>query len=406
MSFGLTERNLQLQPWRYLLEVAHTLAKRGHEVCLLSDGWPHLPERAVLAGFPVTRLSNISDHPVRGNPILIRAVESLEPDLALWHLGSTSFLRLSTLRRLPIPVVGLFTSPLYRPGELFRLGIVRLLRGWRLTAVHLVGLLVPGLLMRRALHHDILISLVVECDTTRDRLIERGLPAGQVRVIRPGIDATWFEGVPSPAERLEIRREMGYAPDDVVVAFFGPPTPLRGLPALLQAVAVVQKEDPAIKLLALSRQRDGELAREQQAIEALVERLGAGPWACIETGFLPREHVIRTLAGCDLVALPFEVVPSDVPLSVLEAMALGLPVITTDVACLPELVPDGTGLRVPPADARALAAALLTLAASREQRERLGEQARERALSWAMPGPGSGVWDETLRTGYSARGAV
>jgi glycosyltransferase involved in cell wall biosynthesis len=151
---------------------------------------------------------------------------------------------------------------------------------------------------------------------------------------------------------------------------------------LLRATAIARRQNPVIKLLALSRQRGGELAREQQAIQALVQQLDAAPWARIETGFLSREQLIRTLAACDLVTLPFEIVPSDVPLSVLEAMALGLPVIATDVACLPELVPDGTGFCVPPADVEALVEALLTLAASEEQRLSFGAAARERVRAW------------------------
>jgi glycosyltransferase involved in cell wall biosynthesis len=166
---------------------------------------------------------------------------------------------------------------------------------------------------------------------------------------------------------------------------------------LLAAVAEARRNNPAIKLLALSRLRDGELSREQQAIEAFVEQLGAKPWACLEASFLSRQQLIRTLAACDLVALPFEVVPSDVPLSILEAMALGLPVITTDVVCLPELVPGGAGLCVPPANTGALAAALLTLAASEEQRLSIGAAARQRARAWQVPCQDAQSWDQLIK---------
>jgi glycosyltransferase involved in cell wall biosynthesis len=66
-------------------------------------------------------------------------------------------------------------------------------------------------------------------------------------------------------------------------------------------------------------------------------------------------------------------------MSVLEAMAAGVPVVATAVGGVPELVREGeTGLLVPPRDPGALAAALGTLAADPELRRRLGEAGRRR----------------------------
>jgi glycosyltransferase involved in cell wall biosynthesis len=350
----------------------------------------------MLAGLPITRPSKATASPFRGNPALVRAILAYSPDLVLWHVGLTSFLRPSTAKQLPFPIVGLFTSPVYHPRELLRLGLVRLLRGWRLTAVHLLGLLVPGLLMQRAFGQGILQDLVVECETTKARLLERGLPVSRIHIIRPSIDPAWFESKPLPAERTETRQKLGYTPRDIVVGYFGPPTPLRGLPALIEAVALARQKNPVLKLLALSRLRDGELGREQRAIEVLVGHLHAEPWARIETGFLRNKQLIQTLAACDLVALPFAVVPSDVPLSVLEAMALGLPVVTTDIACLPELVPDDAGLRVPPTDIGALAAAISVLAVDLEERLRLVEAAHERARFWQASCQRGRIWDRLM----------
>ena len=67
------------------------------------------------------------------------------------------------------------------------------------------------------------------------------------------------------------------------------------------------------------------------------------------------------------------------PLSVLEAMAAGLPVVASAVGGVPEIVADGaTGLLVPPDDAAALAAALEQLLADAALRRRLGAAGRER----------------------------
>jgi glycosyltransferase involved in cell wall biosynthesis len=70
-----------------------------------------------------------------------------------------------------------------------------------------------------------------------------------------------------------------------------------------------------------------------------------------------------------------------VPLSVLEAMAAGKPVIATAVGGVPELVEDGvTGVLVPPRNPEALARGILRLAKDADLRRRMGKAAQERAL--------------------------
>ena len=397
VSSGLEERNLRLQPWRYLIETARTLAGSGHDVHLVSDGHPRLPKNGDVVGLPVTRLASVRDRTLRVNVGVARAVNSLLPDVVLWHLGPTSFLHLCTLKYIPTPVIGVFTSPIYRPRELLRMGVLQLLQGYRLTTVHLLGLLVPGVLVRRIFHPGLIKQLVVECETTRTRLTERGVPSDRIQVVRTGIDPIWFQTTLSPVERERTRREMGFSGEDFVVGYFGPPTPLRGLPALVRAVALAREKNQRIRLLVLSRQRDGELYAEQQAIERLMTRLQANLWAHTVTGLLPQRQLIQALAMCDVIALPFELVPSDVPLSVLEAMALGIPVITTQVACLPELTPEDTGLCALPGDLPALADTIHTLVTDAELRQRLGRKCREQAAYWGSCGKDKEIWDTLVR---------
>jgi glycosyltransferase involved in cell wall biosynthesis len=398
VSSALEERNRRLQPWHYLFGIADALTQEGHRVCLISDGRRSAHPEETMAGLPVVRLKDLPGRCLCRSSAAIQAVTDQGSDVALLHMGITSFSHLRPLQELTCPVIGVFTSPMYRPRELLRLGILGLLRGHRLSALHLLGLLVPGRVMRRAVDRGWIQGLVVECETTHRRLVERGIPADRIQVRRAGIDQVWLQAVPSPAERAQAREEMGLPPGDFVVGYFGPPAMLRGLPTLLRAVALLQKPQPMTRALVLSRQQSGEPTVDQYAVEALVRRLGIGNRTHLVRGFLAQDDLRHAVAACDAVALPFGIVPSDVPLSVLETMALGLPLVTTDVACLPELVPDGAGLVITPGRPALLAGTIHMLAKDATLRERLGVAARRRAMAWQTMRDGEAGWTRLLKS--------
>jgi glycosyltransferase involved in cell wall biosynthesis len=90
------------------------------------------------------------------------------------------------------------------------------------------------------------------------------------------------------------------------------------------------------------------------------------------------ETLLRLYAEADIFVFP--TLADCAPLSVPEAMAAALPVVTTDVGAIPEMVRDGEqGFIVRPGDADALAAAILRLVQSPELRARMGEHGRRTA---------------------------
>jgi glycosyltransferase involved in cell wall biosynthesis len=101
-------------------------------------------------------------------------------------------------------------------------------------------------------------------------------------------------------------------------------------------------------------------------------------------GALSQTQVREALSRSEVFVLP-SVQTEDgnqdgLPVALMEAMALGLPVISTSVSGIPELVCDGeSGLLIPPKDARALAEAMTRLLADAALRERLSREGRARA---------------------------
>jgi glycosyltransferase involved in cell wall biosynthesis len=102
-------------------------------------------------------------------------------------------------------------------------------------------------------------------------------------------------------------------------------------------------------------------------------------------GGRPRPEVARRLAEADVMVLASVPTPSGkqegIPVALMEAMASGLPVVSTAISGIPELIESGeTGLLVPPADAFSLADAIEQLARNPDLRARLGEAGRRKVM--------------------------
>jgi glycosyltransferase involved in cell wall biosynthesis len=353
---GLIDSNLRLQPWRYLIEVARQLAGQGHRVTVISDGSDSASVQSLGDGVLVYRVPTVSQPWWRVSSPMRQIIQQIRPEVLLWHVGLTSFAHQDLDGWGQIPIVGIFTSPIYRPQEIFRLGLSKITRGYNLSAVHTLGALTPRPYLRQLMRRNKWRCLVVQTQTTRQRLLADGLWTRPIEVIAPGIDKVWSASRAKGAP--ETRAMLGYSPSDKVVLYFGSPAPLRGLHTLTRAFEMARCADPSLKLLVLSRRRAAELLKEDAELRQLLQHSPLSQHVQVVSSFLDEETLVRHVAACDVVALPFELVPSDAPLSLLEAQALGKPVVTTRVACLPELAAHGVSYLAHPADPLSLAEAL------------------------------------------------
>jgi glycosyltransferase involved in cell wall biosynthesis len=122
---------------------------------------------------------------------------------------------------------------------------------------------------------------------------------------------------------------------------------------------------------------------ERQALETLSVELGVGD-AITFTGRLDRDAIAELYRRSDIALNPTRV--DNMPNSVLEAMASGLPVVSTDVGGVPFILEhERTGLLVPAGDDCAMAAALQRLSADIDLRRRLAAAGLEEASRYAWP---------------------
>lgn len=204
--------------------------------------------------------------------------------------------------------------------------------------------------------------------TVRQALItNEGITAPRVSVIYNGIDLAAFET--NTADRAAVRREIGVEPDDFVVAQVARLDYLKDHATAVRAIVRVAGQNKHARLVLVG---DGPLRGE---IEEQIAGAGVGEFIRM-LGL--RRDVGRILATADAFLLTS--VSEGIPLTVIEAMAAGLPVVSTAVGGVPEVIVDGvTGLLAPAGDDQALAQALLALSADQDLRTRLGEAGRRRA---------------------------
>lgn len=211
-------------------------------------------------------------------------------------------------------------------------------------------------------------AIAVSHATKRDRLRRTGIAPGRVLTVHNGVDTEAFRRRRSTAEA---RARLGLPADGrVYLGGVGRLHEHKGFEFLIRALALLAAEVPNVQVvLAGSGPLDDSLAR-------LAQRLGVAE----RVHFLGQCADVRgVLEALDVFLLPS--LCEALPYALLEAMAVGLPAVSTRVGGVPEVVvPGETGFLVPPRDAGAIAAALRPLLDAPELRQRLGGAARERVV--------------------------
>ncbi len=172
-------------------------------------------------------------------------------------------------------------------------------------------------------------------------------------VLRPIVDCDTYHADLSEPESVEVEA------DKLTVLFVGNLKPEKGLHHLVDAVGAIADDVPFQLIITTERDFAGADERERD-IRNRIEHHGledSVDWLGIIS------DMPQLLAAADVLAVPFTNTdgPSDYPLAALEAMACETPVVGSAVGGIEELLEDGRGILVPPADTESLADALLTV---------------------------------------------
>ena len=339
--------NVDFSLKHFLVPLMHAIVAEGHDVVGVCADGPLLngvrAEGLRVVPVPMARsLSPVAQW--RAFRALLALMRTERPDLVHAHMPISGFLARLAARVAGVPRVAYTCHGFLfnQPGPWWRRALALAMEwiGGRLT--------------------DVTLTVSEEEAADARRLgIDRHATA-----IRNGRDGTRFR--PDPAARARIREELGVTADRCVVVIVSRLVRHKGHPELLAAMAGVNAELWVVgERLASDRGTD------------IGTLLIAGPRLRV---LGPRTDVAAILAAADIFALPshFE----GLPMSVIEAMLTGLPVVSTTIRGPREQVVNGeTGLLVPPMTVQPLAAALQRLASDPALRIRMGRAGRERALA-------------------------
>ncbi|MDP6938238.1 MAG: glycosyltransferase [Planctomycetota bacterium] len=195
---------------------------------------------------------------------------------------------------------------------------------------------------------------------------------GQERVYY-GIDPSPFsEAAADSASRARLRAEFGFGADDLVLLCVARFAPQKAHEVLIAALAQARQEAP-VRLLLVGGDPFGDGVERARVVarDLGVEQDGT----CVFAGI--RRDVPALMGASDGFAMASRW--EGLGLVFLEAMAAGLPVLSTTVSAIPEVVEDGvTGQLVPPDDVAALAGAMVAWAGDPDRRRALGEAGARR----------------------------
>jgi lipopolysaccharide/colanic/teichoic acid biosynthesis glycosyltransferase/glycosyltransferase involved in cell wall biosynthesis len=201
-----------------------------------------------------------------------------------------------------------------------------------------------------------------------------GIPDDRLHLLGNGVDLTRFDPEAHSDAREAVRRELGVGSDEVVVGLVGRLVREKGYREVFEAAREVRADHPQVRFLVVGPpDLDKADAISQDELDRAAAEAGV-------TFLGLRDDVERLYPAMDLYVLASH--REGFPRSAMEAAAMGLPVIATDIRGCRQVVDDGAnGLLVPVRDAARLAAAIASLIEHPDRLRRMGQVSRRRAVA-------------------------
>jgi glycosyltransferase involved in cell wall biosynthesis len=167
----------------------------------------------------------------------------------------------------------------------------------------------------------------------------------KINVIHNGVDVDKFQPA---SDKRKVKAELGFSPDDIAILSVGRLYARKGLFTLIESMPAVVRKFRNAKFIISGKGQSNEMKK----LVNHATRLGVKD-NIIFTGYFPDSKLPKLYQAADVFA--FSTFYENLPFAVLEALSSGLPVVTTTVGGIPEMIESGrNGFLVQPANAKAL----------------------------------------------------
>ena len=194
-------------------------------------------------------------------------------------------------------------------------------------------------------------KIIAVSDFTRRELLQYyKVKEDKIRVIHNGVDVDKFKPA---ADKLKAKAEVGFNPEDKAILSVGRLYARKGLFTLIESMVLVTRKFKNAKFIIAGKG----LSNEMKKLVSYTTKLGVKD-NIVFTGYFPDKKLPRLYQAADIFA--FSTFYENLPFAVLEALSTGLPVVTTNVGGIPEMIDNGkNGFLVQPFNSRELADRIL-----------------------------------------------
>jgi len=316
-SHDLIPEKSHLMPWRTLCEVTNHLRNEGHEVTLMSLSGSN--QQVVDSRLP-DGTRNIRKNTTYLYDDMNQLVKELQPDVIFWPISwRESLVRTHAVAKLNIPLIGYFPGGYYSLKTCFY--AVKQM-GLKLTKPYLIEAMVPHFLQLFYLKLKGFKRIITMTELTAKHVTGFSWKESEVVYIPAGKeledDLSNIEALPS--DFIQWLNQRSY------FLFMGPPSSIRGIYELLKSFELAAQVNSDICLVCLFRS-DAKL--DSDAIADFIEKMKHRDRVYSIWDSVPKSVLNAFISQCHAVAMPFILVPSEIPLAIIETLQWGKPVIST-----------------------------------------------------------------------------
>ena len=208
------------------------------------------------------------------------------------------------------------------------------------------------------------------------------MPEDKFDVLRNCVDSKLFKRSVTDDEKKEIRSNYGIKDNEFVLLFTGRLTAEKGVKELISAMQLIKNENVKLLIVGSSVNALKVKTTFEQELEQMIENIKE---KVIFTGFVNYDEIYKMYAIADIAVLP-SIWDDPAPLTIIEALVSGLPIITTRSGGIPEYATDGSAIILERDNnlVNNIAKSIETLISDKEEREKMSYIEKKVSISLTL----------------------